>query len=44
VLLFPALPGDIVSKLEPLKIGEDVAETAEGVREVELAGMGYNHD
>jgi clan AA aspartic protease len=36
---FPALPEDIVSKLGLPKIGEHVAETAEGVRKIELMGM-----
>ena len=36
---FPALPEDIVSKLGLPKIGEYVAETAEGVRKIELMGM-----
>ncbi len=36
---FPALPEDIVSKLGLPKIGEHIAETAEGVRRIELMGM-----
>jgi predicted aspartyl protease len=33
---FPALPEDIIEKLGLIRLGEHVAETAEGVKRVEL--------
>lgn len=36
---FPALPEDIIARLGLPKLGERVAETAEGLKKAELAGM-----
>jgi predicted aspartyl protease len=36
---FPALPEDIITRLGLPKLSEHVAETAEGLKKVELAGM-----